>query len=75
MVVALRSGDRDSKHDLIEWVAKGAERKVIRVLAGHHGTPASHRGGAPILATPDELWLGVLLEQLQQVRAAIDMRG
>jgi hypothetical protein len=46
-------------------VAKGAQRKVIQVLAIDEGTPSSER---------HELWLGVLLEQLQQVRAGIDMR-
>src|ERR1017187_2438823 len=65
VVIALSSGDRDSRHDLVEWVAKGAQRKVIQVLAIDEGTPSSKR---------HELWLGVLLEQLQQVRAGIDMR-
>ena len=74
VVIALGSGDRDRRHDLVEWVAKGAERTVIHVLAGHEGTPVSHREGAQIFAASDELWLGVLLEQLQQVRAGIDMR-
>jgi hypothetical protein len=74
VVIALLSGERDRRHDLVEWVAKGAERTVIHVLAGHEGTPVSHREGAQIFAAPDELWLGVLLEQLQQVRAGIDMR-
>jgi hypothetical protein len=74
VVIALRTGDRDSQHDLVEWVAKGAQRKVIQVLAGDQGTPPSQPGAAPILAAPDELWLAVLLEQLQQVRAGIDMR-
>jgi len=74
VVIALLSGDRDSKHDLVEWVAKGAERPVIHVIAGGEGTPSSHRGGSQILAAADGLWLGVLLEQLKQVRAGIDMR-
>ena len=75
VVIALRSGDRDSKHDLVDWVAKGAERTVIHVVAGREGTSVSHRVGSQIFAAEDELWLGVLLEQLKQVRAGIDMRG
>ena len=74
VVIDLGSGERDGEHDLIEWVAKGADRTLIRVVVGHHGLPSSHRRGVPIIAAPDEQWLGVLLQQLQQVRAAIDVR-
>ncbi len=75
VVIDLESDGRDGNHDLIEWVAKGAGRKVVRVLAGQHGASTPLGGGAPILTAPDDLWLGLLLQQLQRVRAATDMRG
>jgi hypothetical protein len=74
-VVILMISNSYGEHDLIEWVAKSAQRRIIPVLVGSARIPNSTSGGTSILATADEFWLELLLQRLEDIRVGIDLGG
>lgn len=71
VVVAVIGGTSHREHNLVKAVAANAQRKVIWLIAGLPGIPTSLAVGAVMLTTADELWLGSLVEQLEQIRLAV----
>jgi len=75
VIILVVNSSYDREHGIIESMAKSAQRRVIRLLDATAPTPFSLSGEPVILSTTDELWLGIVVELLDKIRAEINLDG
>ena len=75
VVILVANRNFGGQHDLIMSVAKCARRRIIIVLDATTPTHSLLFGDAVILSADDEGWVGIVLEQLGEIRTGINLGG